>query len=84
MIIGLDASRAARARRTGTETYALELIKALAPLTGPGLRLRLYTPPPPQHGDWPDSPQVETRISATRLRPSSSAMESRRVPIRSM
>jgi hypothetical protein len=30
-IIGIDASRAARAKRTGTETYSLELIKAREP-----------------------------------------------------
>jgi glycosyltransferase involved in cell wall biosynthesis len=61
-IIGIDASRAARARRTGVETYALELIKGLAKLTSPRLRLRLYTPHPPRHTDWPDSPHVETRV----------------------
>ncbi len=63
--IGLDASRAARAHRTGTETYSLELIKALAKL--PALRqqqhhLRLYTPHPPQHPDWPTASYVETRV----------------------
>lgn len=62
MIIGIDASRAARARRTGTETYALEMLKALALLAGSQHRLRLYTPHPPRHTDWPDSPGVETRV----------------------
>ena len=62
MLIGLDASRAARAKRTGTETYALELIKALGKLAGPRYRFRLYTPHPPQHTDWPDSAYMETRI----------------------
>lgn len=62
LTIGLDASRAARAHRTGTETYSLELIKALARLTSLQCRLRLYTPHPPQHADWPDSPHVETRV----------------------
>lgn len=62
LTIGIDASRAARARRTGTETYSLELIKALAKLSGPQRRLRLYTPHPPQHAGWPDSPHVETRV----------------------
>jgi len=61
LTIGIDASRAARARRTGTETYALELIKGLAKLTAPQRRLRLYTPHPPQHSDWPAAPHVETR-----------------------
>jgi exopolysaccharide biosynthesis WecB/TagA/CpsF family protein len=62
LTIGLDASRAARAHRTGTETYSLELIKALAQLASPQRHLRLYTPHPPQHTDWPDLPYVETRI----------------------
>jgi len=59
---GIDASRAARAHRTGTETYSLELIKELANLASTGHRLRLYAPHPPQHTDWPDSPHVETRV----------------------
>ncbi|MBI1881141.1 MAG: glycosyltransferase family 4 protein [Chloroflexi bacterium] len=59
---GIDASRAARAHRTGTETYSLELIKVLAKLASPQRRFRLYTPHPPQHTDWPDSPDVETRV----------------------
>ncbi len=62
LTIGLDASRAARARRTGTETYSLELIRALANLTSPGHCLRLYTPHRPQHAAWPASPHVETRL----------------------
>ncbi len=62
LTIGIDASRAARAHRTGTETYSLELIKALAGLTSSQRRLRLYTPHPPQHTAWPNSPFVETRI----------------------
>ncbi len=62
MIIGVDASRAARGQRTGTETYSLELIKALADLTSPERQLRLYTPHPPHHSDWPNSPLVETRV----------------------
>ncbi len=61
-ILGIDASRAARAHRTGTETYSLEIIKALAKLSGPSCHLRLYTPHLPQHDDWPDSPYVETRV----------------------
>lgn len=62
LTIGLDASRAARAVRTGTETYSLELIKALAGLAGPACRLRLYTPCAPQDPAWPDTPHVETRL----------------------
>jgi len=48
MLIGIDASRAAAARRTGTETYSLRLICNLIAL-GAGHRFRLYTngqPPP--------------------------------------
>jgi len=61
-IIGIDASRAARSQRTGTETYSLELIKAMARQIPAGWRLRLYTPHPPQHSDWPNAADVETRI----------------------
>jgi glycosyltransferase involved in cell wall biosynthesis len=62
MIIGLDASRAARRHRTGTETYSLEIIKTMAGMASPERHLRLYTPHPPQHLEWPDSPYVETRV----------------------
>lgn len=61
-LIGIDASRAAGTRRTGTETYSLELIKALARLASADCRLRLYTPRPPQPTDWPASAHVETRL----------------------
>ena len=48
MFIGIDASRALRARRTGTERYSLELINALLDLDS-GHQFRLYVPaPPPQ------------------------------------
>lgn len=62
LTLGIDASRAARAQRTGTETYSLEIIKSLAKQAGPALHLRLYTPRPPQHTGWPDSAYVETRV----------------------
>ena len=43
MIIGIDASRAATGQRTGTEAYALHLIRALIPLAAErGHTLRLY------------------------------------------
>jgi glycosyltransferase involved in cell wall biosynthesis len=42
MLIGIDASRAVAARRTGTETYSLRLIRSLIEL-GAGCRFRLYT-----------------------------------------
>lgn len=47
MLIGIDASRALRANRTGTERYSLELINALLDLDS-GHRLRLYAPARPQ------------------------------------
>lgn len=48
MLIGIDASRATNARRTGTENYSLHLIRELLALGG-GHRFRLYfnqAPPP--------------------------------------
>jgi glycosyltransferase involved in cell wall biosynthesis len=50
MHIGIDASRAVTAQRTGTEAYAYFLINALIPLTEQaGHKLELYfnQPPPP-------------------------------------
>ncbi len=41
MLIGIDASRAARAERTGTEAYSLHLIRALLS-AAPGHHFRLY------------------------------------------
>src|SRR5512139_218928 len=41
MLIGIDASRTTAARRTGTETYSLNLIRELLALGG-GHRYRLY------------------------------------------
>jgi glycosyltransferase involved in cell wall biosynthesis len=62
LTIGLDASRAARAHRTGTETYSLNLILALADLPDTDTRLRLYTPHPPLHNHWPAPARAETRV----------------------
>lgn len=45
MLIGIDASRAARARHTGTEAYALHLIRALVNIKC-DCQLRMYTPTP--------------------------------------
>lgn len=43
MIIGIDASRATTAQRTGTEAYAWQLIRALLPPTAVrGHKIRLY------------------------------------------
>jgi glycosyltransferase involved in cell wall biosynthesis len=45
MLIGVDASRVARALRTGTEAYSLHLIRALIEV-GCDHQFRLYTPAP--------------------------------------
>lgn len=63
MLIGIDASRAAAARRTGTETYSLHLIRALLGL-GSGQRFRLYTngtPPAGLFGPAAPAAGVEVR-----------------------
>lgn len=60
MIIGIDASRATRGQRTGTEAYAFYLIRALIPLAAArGHRLRLYFNQPPADGLFPAAPHVE-------------------------
>ncbi|MCA9973515.1 MAG: glycosyltransferase family 4 protein [Anaerolineales bacterium] len=59
MIIGVDASRAVAAQRTGTEGYAFFLIQALIPLAAArGHQLRLYFNQPPPD-DFPDGRHVE-------------------------
>ncbi len=58
MLIGIDASRAATARRTGTEAYSLYLIRALLSLSS-GHRFRLFFNQPPPAGLVPAAPNVE-------------------------
>jgi glycosyltransferase involved in cell wall biosynthesis len=78
VLIGVDASRAATAQRTGTETYSLYLIRALIGL-GSRHRFRLYTNGPPSAGWFEQScPEDEVRSSA------SGAGESGDVEIRSI
>jgi glycosyltransferase involved in cell wall biosynthesis len=60
VLIGVDASRAARAQRTGTETYSLHLIRALIRLRS-GHQFRLYTNGPPPEGLLPRSQKVQVR-----------------------
>ena len=66
MLIGIDASRALRAQRTGTENYSWQLIRHLLAL-GSGHRFRLYSPQQPPAGlfDLPGNAasrsQVESR-----------------------
>jgi glycosyltransferase involved in cell wall biosynthesis len=58
MLIGIDASRAVTDRRTGTEIYALNVIRELA-RQGKGHRFRLYTNSHPPTGSAPgDRTQV--------------------------
>lgn len=68
-LLGIDASRATRPYRTGTEAYAYHLIRKLIPLAeARGHFLRLYfneTPPPDL---FPASPQTQViSIPARRL-----------------
>lgn len=54
MLIGIDASRAALARRTGTENYSLQLIRHLLALES-GHRYRLYFSRPPEASLFPSA-----------------------------
>ncbi len=69
MLIGIDASRALRAQRTGTENYSWQLIRHLLAL-GSRHRFRLYCPQPPPAGlfDLPD-PAVERSQTELRVIP---------------
>ncbi len=48
MKIGIDASRLAAGQRTGTENYALQLIRGLAQTAQPSQQLELYFNQPPR------------------------------------
>lgn len=62
MLIGIDASRANRENRTGTEWYAFHLIRALWPQLHSSDRVRLYVKEPLQK-DWGELPnQVTVKI----------------------
>jgi len=61
MLIGLDASRTTVARRTGTENYALNLIRALLALRGDH-HYRLYFRDRPPTGLFPTGDAVERRV----------------------
>jgi glycosyltransferase involved in cell wall biosynthesis len=67
MLIGIDASRALRKERTGTENYSWQLIRHLLAL-GSGHRFRLYCQQPPQAGlfDLPGSPTTADRGAGER------------------
>ena len=63
MLIGIDASRAVRAQRTGTERYALEIIRHLVALpVAAAHRLRLYVADPPAPDLLPGGANVEVRV----------------------
>jgi len=61
MLIGIDASRAVRSQRTGTENYSLFLIRALC-RQAEGHTLRLYCSRPPAEGLFPECERAEWRI----------------------
>jgi len=61
VLIGVDASRAVIAQRTGTEVYSLHLIRALLRL-GTDHRFRLYFTTAPSTGLFPDVPHCEQHI----------------------
>lgn len=66
MLIGIDASRALSAQRTGTENYSLQVIRHLLALDSPH-HFRLYCARSPQPGlfDLPaarPNPRVEVRV----------------------
>ncbi len=62
MLIGIDASRAAIQKRTGTEAYAYHLIQHLIPLTADKHQLRLYFNQPPAENLFPSADHVEQTI----------------------
>ncbi|PJF37290.1 MAG: glycosyltransferase family 1 protein [Candidatus Thermofonsia Clade 1 bacterium] len=67
MHIALDASRVTIARRTGTENYALQLIRALLHLPESAeLRFSLYFREPPAPGLLPERPNVRAYILPAR------------------
>jgi glycosyltransferase involved in cell wall biosynthesis len=59
MLVGIDASRASAARRTGTENYSLHLIRGLLALESEH-RFRLYFREPPAPGLLPEG--VDQRV----------------------
>ncbi len=59
MLLGIDASRAVTTQRTGTEAYALYLVRALIAQTHQtDFRLRLYFNQPPPDDLFPSAPHV--------------------------
>jgi glycosyltransferase involved in cell wall biosynthesis len=65
VLIGIDASRTVLARRTGTERYALEIVRALADVA-PEQEYVLYFNQPPEPGLLPRSERVRWRVMPAR------------------
>lgn len=61
MRLAIDASRTTSARRTGTERYALEMIRALIGLNSP-YDITLYFRDAPAPGLLPEAPNVRHRV----------------------
>jgi len=61
LTIAVDASQTTRAQRTGTENYALQLIRALIALDAPHHYVLYFRDEPPA-GLFPDHPQVTYRV----------------------
>ena len=61
MLIGVDASRAVVAQRTGTEVYSLHLIRELLEIDS-AHRLRLYLNTAPPRGLLPEPAHCEQRV----------------------
>jgi len=61
MLVGIDASRATAARRTGTEAYSLHLIRALLKLESKH-HFRLYFNRPPPAGLFIPTPHLQPRV----------------------
>ena len=62
-VIGVDASRITVANRTGTENYALQLLRHLLQLPGQHA-WRLYFRDAPQPGLLPPNPRAQQRVLA--------------------
>lgn len=69
LVVGIDASRAMRPRRTGTERYSLEIVRHLLALDADNVEWRLYTSEPVPRGffdlpdqDAPQQPPPDVRI----------------------
>ena len=65
MLIGIDASRAVRAERTGTENYALRVVQTLLALDHANA-YRLYVQQPPPAGLFASQAEVRP-INVPRL-----------------